>query len=380
MVACGHNELDKLILRSLLIDGEVFIRVHHPNNKSKLSFEVLDAMSIDYTKIREAGSGTNAIVLGVEIDAHYRPVAYWRKTGNTTAYQAGKEERIPASEVIHIYKKEFPQQVRGFSILNAALEDIKQLSDYNIAEILAAKTGAILALAYERNNQAQAGDFLDENDGQDPGTFAQSLEPGTATVVPNGYSIKSLSSSHPHSNYDAFTKSVMKKIAASLGVSYNSLTKDVESVNYSSLRSALIDERSFYEDFQSFLISAWKEIEFELFIRAAATNDLISGVTAKELLDSLRYHTFICHKMDWIDPVKDVAATSKLLELGLRNPLMVIEEQGLDTDEVLKGWTQWNTMLKAYGLSFSKEDKSEQTAMPDTGEKPDDEVLQQERD
>ncbi len=59
----GHHEFDKLILRTLLIDGEVFIRVHKAKNAWGLSFELIDSMSIDSTKIREASKGQNAIVL-----------------------------------------------------------------------------------------------------------------------------------------------------------------------------------------------------------------------------------------------------------------------------------------------------------------------------
>lgn len=176
----GHHEFDKLILRTLIIDGEVFIRVRHPKNKYGLSFELVDSMSIDFAKIREAGYGSNAIVLGIEIDQYGAPMKYYLKQGNSVCYQAGKEEYVPADEIIHIYRKEFPLQVRGFSILNAALDPLKQIADYNLAEILAAKTGAVLALAYERNGQAQAGQFMSDSDAgidDDPGTFAQTLEP-----------------------------------------------------------------------------------------------------------------------------------------------------------------------------------------------------------
>ena len=74
----GHVEFDALILRTLIIDGEVFIRIHkEAKNPYGLSFELIDAASIDYTKVREAAKGVNAIVLGVEVDKYYKPVAYY---------------------------------------------------------------------------------------------------------------------------------------------------------------------------------------------------------------------------------------------------------------------------------------------------------------
>lgn len=77
----GHNEFDALILKTLLIDGEVFIRIHHPLNKYGISFEIIDSASINYTKRREFSDGT-AIILGIEVDKFYRPVKYYMRPRN----------------------------------------------------------------------------------------------------------------------------------------------------------------------------------------------------------------------------------------------------------------------------------------------------------
>ena len=60
----GHLDFDALILRTLLVDGEVFIRIHKEvKNPYGLTFELIDAASVDYTKIREATEGQNGIVI-----------------------------------------------------------------------------------------------------------------------------------------------------------------------------------------------------------------------------------------------------------------------------------------------------------------------------
>ena len=161
MEACGHKDFDALILRTLLTDGEVFIRVHHPSSSLYgLSFELVDSMSIDFTKRKDFSNGT-AIINGVEIDQSYRPVKYYVRQGNLFCYQAGKEEVVPASEMIHIYKREYPRQPRGIPPFNAVLQDIKNLDDYRMAEILAAKASSCIGGIYERNNLAVQGDFID---------------------------------------------------------------------------------------------------------------------------------------------------------------------------------------------------------------------------
>ena len=87
--------------------------------------------------------------------------------------------------MIHLFHKEFPQQVRGFSPLNACMTDLKQLEDYQTAELVAAKVSAVLSLFYVRNANVPTGDFLSDAEEDDDGKFIQELSPGTASVVPN---------------------------------------------------------------------------------------------------------------------------------------------------------------------------------------------------
>ena len=149
---------------------------------------------------------------------------------------AGKRYEVDAKEIIHIYRKEFPQQTRGIPPFNAVLNDIKQLEDYKEAELMAAKAAACLAIFYERNQNAVQGRFDVEESETKKGEFLKDLAPGIASVVPTGYGVKTVSPTHPSSGFEQFTKAVLKQIASSLGVSYAKMIKDYEAVNYSSLR------------------------------------------------------------------------------------------------------------------------------------------------
>lgn len=252
--------------------------------------------------------------------------------------------------MIHIFKREFPQQVRGIPPLNSSLDALKCLEDYKIAEILAAKVSSCLGIFYERNNINPAGDFLDTQETDDKGVFAEKLEPFMASVAPAGYSVKTLAPNHPNNGYGEFTKSILKQIASSLGVSYSKLIKDYSDVNYSSLREATLDETAFYAEQQQSLIDCWKDIQFRMFIESLAVNTDI--IKPSQVKDILRQHTWVCYKRAWVDPGKEIVATERELKLGLKSPLMIMEENGLDPDEVMKSWTLYNEMCDKYKLAF----------------------------
>ena len=59
----GDLDLDALILRTVIVDGEVFVRVDRDaKNKYGLSFELIDSLQIDITKNQQATHYQNAIV------------------------------------------------------------------------------------------------------------------------------------------------------------------------------------------------------------------------------------------------------------------------------------------------------------------------------
>ena len=144
-------------------------------NPYGLSFELVDTASIDYTKKKLTMANQNPIINGVELDANYKPIYYYITQGTVITYEGGKIEKLPAKDIIHIYKREFPKQTRGIPPLNAVLNDIKQLEDYKVAELMAAKSASCLVTFYEPNNLNPQGMF--DGDEDERGEFIQELAP-----------------------------------------------------------------------------------------------------------------------------------------------------------------------------------------------------------
>lgn len=178
------------------------------------------------------------------------------------------------------------------------------------------------------------------------GVFVQTLEPGVASVAPEGYNVKTLAPNHPQSGFEQFNKAVLKQIASSLGCSYNKMIKDYESASYSALKEASLDESGFYQEFQQFLIEGWKEREYLEFLREELKDE-------KLIEQCMRMHTWICQRRPYVDRAKEIVGEKYSLEMGVKNPIELIESEGKDVDEVLKGWQLWKSLCKDYGVDFS---------------------------
>lgn len=353
---CGQMsdlDFDKLILQSLIIDGEVFIHIDRSaKNPYGISFSLLDPMNLDYTRNREKNAGQNAIIMGIEVDEYYKPVNYYFREGTSDNYQLGKQVIYKPEEIIHIYQKQFIGQVRGFPMICASLQSLKQLDDFAIAQLFAAKVSACQGIFYQRNNTSNSGDILDSIDvEEDNGDFLEELAPGMTSIVPEGYSVKSLTPSHPNSNFSGFVKAIVRRVASAFGISYNTLSHDYESVSYSSLREAAISENATYEMIQKFIIQNWKEKEYELFLKSYLINSSDLLLRPSKYQEYLKYN-FIGKKLPYFDAAKDIIATERRLKLGITNPIMEIESHGYDAQQVLNGWVIWKKMCEDRKIDF----------------------------
>lgn len=341
------RDFDALIQRSLLVDGEAFIRlVEDPESPYLYRYELLDPMQITpmYNIPRLNGGGQ--IIMGVEFDARGREVAYYYRELVANYYSAGYDLRIPASEIIHLYKRNFVNQARGYSSLAPAILNLSQMDEYKQAEVIHARIQACTMAVWEQNGQP-AGDLLDETDQH--GEFVREMKPGIFPVAPKGYTAKTLSVSSPSGQFAMFWKAMLRSIANSLGISYNKAAGDYESVNYSSLREATLEDRASFEEMQRYLIENWKSRQFRRFVYALA----VTGRIAYNSLDDAGRHRFFGKRFPWVDPVKELAAKEKEFDLLLTDPLTALEERGIDPVELLDRWATWNQMLQDRNIPFA---------------------------
>jgi lambda family phage portal protein len=237
--------IEALAARTAFESGECLIRRRQvrasANETVPVRLQVLEPDYLDSTKVGPVGNG-NYCIYGVELDSTGRRVAYWlwpNHPGDVLlpyTAQSFKSERVPAEEIVHLFEKRRPGQVRGAVRLAAALIKLRDLDEYEEAELVRKKIEACFT-AFIKG----PGRDLPVSDNTSTDT-AKSNTPRIETFSPGlimyGSEDEDITFGSPNSSggYGDYTKTQLRAIAMAAGTTYEQLTGDLSGVNFSSMR------------------------------------------------------------------------------------------------------------------------------------------------
>lgn len=344
--------LCEMIMKSLVIDGEIFIRIiKNKNVKYGVQLQLIESDYVDYN-LNDTLKNGNHIRMGVEIDKWRKPVAYWFKVVDidkelnlgmeyTTDY-----ERVSADEVIHLYNQDRPDQTRGISWLASSLLRLKMLGEYEEAAIINARISAS-KMGFFKSQHSGIGVTSSENIEVEAGTFQE---------LPPGYDFVAFDPKFPSESHGEFVKSMLRGIASGLGVSYNTLANDLEGVNYSSIRAGLLDERDNYKTIQAMVVEKLLIPIYEQWLLMALTKGDINLPLSK--FEKFNAPIFYGRRWAWVDPLRDIEASKLAIESGFKTHAEIIAEMGGDLYDTFEQLKLENELKKKYGLIDENNNRS----------------------
>lgn len=267
----GENSFDELlemVLRRWEIDGEVFIlKIADPTGYLPLKLQMLepDMLAEDIFQ-----NGDNYVFGGVEVDRYMRPVAYHFRPDPMPYIRDQKVVRFPESDVIHIYSKKRPHQIRGMPDMAVSMERTRNIQEYIGSELQAARTAASVPGFVVRLNGA-AGPAIGRTV-KDPktGQVAEEIRPNTMTYMSPSDDVKFPQPGRPNVAAPLFLSMILRLIGMSRGLSYETVTRDISKTNYSSHRGGQLEDRKTYKRKQKKLIvKACDRIYEQWFLEAA---------------------------------------------------------------------------------------------------------------
>ena len=353
----------RLILRSILRDGECLVRkVKGFDNDWGFSIQLIesDLLDVDYSSVPQKG---NKIKMGVELNQWDEPVAYHILQSHPgDLFSAGGSEqyrgrvRVPAAEILHPFVPDRIGQTRGYPWMVSTLLRTQLLGGFEDAHVIAAQSGAATMGFFKRTTPEGWGGETDPQ-----GNLIQQVEPGLIIDMPMGVEFQSHIPNAPNPQYAEFRKGVLRGIASGLGVSYNNLSGDYESVNYSSLRAAALDDREVWKMLQAFFIEEVIQEIFTPWLEMAMFAGKITLPVRK--LAKFNNPEWKPRRWDWVDPLNDVEASIKEVQHGFKSARSIISEGGGDIEDVYQEISEDEALAEEYDieLGIDKEASAEVT-------------------
>jgi lambda family phage portal protein len=333
----GGQTLDEMCLQRMATDGGVLLRLHrgYPGNKYRFAVQALEVDALDLYANAPFPPTNNRVTTGVEVSNLGRPVAYHLLDFNEADLWAnqitGQRVRIPAEDIIHLWLPARITAVRGVSWFAPAMIDLRMLGKYEEAAVISARNAAAKMGFYERTADAPRY----EGQGTRPdGSIVEEITPGLIPELPPGYTFKPFDPGQPNEVYVHFKKGILRSISSGLGVMYNSIANDLESVNYSSARFGKDIENENWKCLQRFLVEQLLAKVFKAWLECAVMAGVIPIPFA--MVET------VCKSIVWrprgwayVDPTKETQSALASIDGGLATRRKELADLGIDLDEFL---------------------------------------------
>lgn len=328
--------LQKLCIRSIVESGEVFIRlrktrmrvVRGPDGVERpvpaFALQVLESDFVSTTRSFEKTETGNTINQGIELDTSGRVVAYHfykSHPGGYDMFPGGSRyqtERIPAEDVIHLFYRKRPGQIRGMTWLSSIMIRLRDFDLYEDAQLKRQQCAAMFA-AFVHDMEGLDEDAEDDEEVE----LGEKMEPGLIEFLPPGKEV-TLSRPPGAENYGEYTSVVLHSIASGLGITYEQLTGNFNEVNFSSARMGFLESQRNFDSWRRDVISSRLVGRvFNIFLDEAEligerTQGAFSRVTAP--------------RREMIDPLKETEALAAAVRSGFKTQSDAIRELGNDPD------------------------------------------------
>lgn len=329
----------------------------------------LRLLTVEMTRLcnpMDAIGETKKLHDGIEFDAYGRPVAYYilRDNPNSSYVEHLWEyDRVPAMQVIHLYRVLRPGQHLGIPWFTPALPLFANLRRFTLATIEAAETAAnhsgVLknTMGLESDNES-----IESND-------VIELERNALLTLPAGWEIQQMMPQHPSTTYKMFKAEIINEIARCVSMPYNLAAANSAEYNYASGR---LDHQAFFRFITT--TRRWGERRFlnRVFNAWLTEAFLIPGFfksrpTFEQAMTAGRSVEWYWPGFKHVDPTKESKADETNLSAGTTTLSDIYAEKGQDWRRKIIQRAKEIAMMKEYGIPF-KDEKNESNENEDAEE------------
>lgn len=401
--AAGINTLTGLVrlaVGGVLMTGEVLATAEWLRSGNRPFSTAIQMVSPTRLSNPNNMMDTKNLRGGIEQDMFGRPMSYWiKKTFPGSAYgpddwkwvNVSAEKPWGRKQVIHIYEQLQPDQTRGISEMVSVLKQMKMTKNFQEVVLQNAVVNASYAAAIESELPSEV---IYQQMGMGQSTFAQIMSGYMTSLMEYVGSSKNISidgAKIPHlfpgtklkmqpmgtpggvgTDYE---ESLLRNIAASLGLSYEQFSRDYTKTNYSSARASMGETWKYMNSrkkivadrFASHIFALWLEEEIGAgnisMPPGYKADDFYKGLTK----DALCAAEWIGASRGQIDEKKETEAAILRIKNGLSTYEIEIARLGGDWREVFDQRAEEEGIIEQKQLNFTGQPAEPQQADGKTG-------------
>lgn len=336
-------EMCGMSIERYLVDGGIFfIRTETKGGLIPFKLQMREVSELNEMMQYQNPDNGNQIISGIEIDKYNKAIAYHFKKQDASGLTSNIIERIPAERVIFWAHRSRPTEVREISPLAPLLPRINQTEKYMQAVLLKAQLAACSGLVIT-SAQPIAGIGRGVNgtttDAQS-GYGQETITPGMIMNLKPGEDAKVIQATQDGTQSKDYISTNQRLVGSSVGLSYESTSRDMSQTNYSSARQGRLEDGAEFDMMVESFNYNVLDVVYKWFFDSIVLTGLLSlpVETYQKYESFFQRHSFIAPSRPWIDPYKEAKANEIILDqMNPQNTLAnVCQSMGLDWREVVE--------------------------------------------
>ena len=348
----SFTQMMRMCMKRKKIDGGILI-VKRYTSDGFLPFKLqtFEVDELDSSQMTPKTQG-NKVVGGIELNEYNKPVGYWIRQYPVDSLALTTPVYIEAKDVIFLYTKHRPSQIREMSDMSPTITRIRDANEFMVAVSVKERIAACLSVFIKKTIPTTGiGRGIGVGQGALHDYQGKSITPGMIKELNAGDEIQVVNPAGQATDAASYIKLQQRLVGAGQGISYEATSRDMSESNYSSTRQGIIEDEMTYAEEKEMLTEVMDEI-FETFVISLWLSGNIQIKDFWKNKDQYLDHAWIIAPKKWIDPQKEANANRIALNTGQKTFKQIAAEQGKDWKEQIEEIADVIAYAREFGIDM----------------------------
>mgnify|MGYP000963019637 FL=1 len=348
-------QIMRMCVKRKKVDGGILIvKRYTKDGFLPFKLQTFEVDELDNSQMTPKNQG-NKVVGGIELNEYNKPVGYWIRQYPVDSLALTTPVYIDAKDVIFMYTKHRPSQVREISDMSPTITRIRDANEFMVAVSVKERIAACLSVFIKKTipttGIGSIGRGIGGSAGERQDYQGKSITPGMIKELNAGDEIQVVNPAGQATDAASYIKLQQRLVGAGQGVSYEATSRDMSQSTYSSTRQSIIEDDMTYAEEKEMLMEVMDEI-YESFVISLWLSGNIQIKDFWKHKDKYLEHTWIIAPKKWIDPQKEANANRIALNTGQKTFKQIAAEQGRDWKEQIEEIAEVLEYGKSFGIDM----------------------------